>query len=480
MHNTADRGSRRAEAGERFSPDPDRFGPRPSSRKRRRTAILAAGALLAGTALAGCGGGSGPPVLTWYINPDNGTQQKLAQTCTEQANGRYRIQTALLPRDSTAQREQLVRRLAAGDQGVDLMSLDVPYLAEFANAGFVRRFSADERARLTKGMLTGPLDAAQWKGALYAVPFNTNTQLLWYHKSVARKAGLDVGPTTDVTWDQVIKAAEKTGTTVQVQASRYEGYSVLINSLVASAGGRILKNPQAGKEVTPSIDSKAGRAAANVLRTLARSKAASPDISNSDEGTTQAGFLEKSGGFMTNWPFVYTAETGILDGLKQERQAAKSAATRADLDQKIKDQEARIADFGWARWPAVVKGRPSAPPLGGIDLAIGAFTRYPAASVEAVACLTSPASQKTYMLGEGLLPTVESVYADPKIRKAFPMSDLLRRSVDEAAPRPVTPYYPDITAAIQRTWHPPGALTSRTPAETAQLIVAVLHDRELI
>lgn len=447
---------------------------------RRRAALFAALTLAAAAALAGCGSDSGPPVVTWYVNPDNGGQAKLAQKCTQQAGGKYRITTALLPRDSTAQREQLVRRLAAGDKGIDLMSLDLPYLAEFANAGFLHKFQGSEASGLTKGMLDGPLEAAKWKDELYAVPFNTNTQVLWYHKSVARKAGLDIGPNSDVTWKQVISAAEKSGTTVQVQASRYEGYTVLINSLVASAGGQILKNPEAGKDVTPAIDSAAGRAAADVLRTLGRSKAASADISNSDEGTSQAGFNAGNGGFMTNWPFVYTAETGALNDLKTQRKSAP-AGKRAALDKEIKAQQAKVDDFGWARWPGVVKGRPSAPPLGGINLAVGAFSQHTKESVEAVRCITSPASQKEYMLGEGLLPTVESVYADPEIRKAFPMADLLRKSVDQGAPRPITPYYPDITAAVQRTWHPASAVSpSRTPEATAKLIVAVLHDKELI
>ena len=125
------------------------------------------------------------------------------------------------------------------------------------------------------------------------------------------------------------------------------------------------------------------------------------------------------------------------------------------------------------------EGRPSAPPLGGIDLAIGAFSKYPELAVDAVACITSAESQRTYMLAEGLLATRESVYDDPEVQEAFPMADLLRESVDEAAPRPVTPYYPDITAAIQRTWHPPASLTEQTPGRAAELIVAVLHDEQL-
>src|SRR5690606_31146755 len=140
-----------------------------------------------------------------------------------------------------------------------------------------------------------------------------------------------------------------------------EGYTVLINSLVASAGGAILENPEAGKDAVPAIDSAAGRAAARIISRLARSPAAPAALGNADEGVTQAGFRSPGGGFMTNWPFVYTAEDG--NPIQQ--------------------------DFGWSRWPAVDPGRPSAPPLGGIHLAIGAFTEHAELAVEAVACLRS-------------------------------------------------------------------------------------------
>ena len=39
--------------------------------------------------------------------------------------------------------------------------------------------------------------------------------------------------------------------------------------------------------------------------------------------------------------------------------------------------------------------------------------------------------------------------------KAFPFAELLRESINAAAPRPVTPAYSDISLAIQKTYHPP-------------------------
>src|SRR3989442_7406285 len=153
--------------------------------------------------LTGCRGGSGPgiPVLNWYINPDNGGQAQLAAQCTAASAGRYRIRTSTLPNDATGQREQLVRRLAAKASSIAVMSLDRPFVAEFAEAGFLRPFTEGEAAAFTDGVLAGPIESARWAGRLVAAPFWANSQVLWYRKSVAAKAGLDPA---GATWEEVI------------------------------------------------------------------------------------------------------------------------------------------------------------------------------------------------------------------------------------------------------------------------------------
>jgi maltose-binding protein MalE len=103
----------------------------------------------------------------------------LAQQCGEQSDRAYRIETQILPNEADAQREQLVRRLAAGDSSVDLMSLDPPFIAEFANAGYLQAITdpADVE-QLTDGVLDAPLETAYWDDELVATPFWANTQLL--------------------------------------------------------------------------------------------------------------------------------------------------------------------------------------------------------------------------------------------------------------------------------------------------------------
>src|SRR3954447_6819396 len=105
---------------------------------RRRGLGGGAAALVLASSLAACGGDSGgPPTLTWYINPDSGGQAEIASRCTDAADGAYAVKTELLPNDAAGQREQLIRRLAAKDSSIDIMSLDPPFVAEFAQAGFL-------------------------------------------------------------------------------------------------------------------------------------------------------------------------------------------------------------------------------------------------------------------------------------------------------------------------------------------------------
>ncbi|MCA1691571.1 MAG: extracellular solute-binding protein, partial [Actinobacteria bacterium] len=398
----------------------------------RKTAVALAIALSV-PLLTACGESSGVTTLNWYINPDNGGQAELAAKCTAESNGAYRIETSVLPNDATGQREQLVRRLAAKDSSIDLMSLDPPFIPEFAEAGFLRSFSDAEARELTAGVLSGPIESATWDGKLVAAPFWANTQLLWYRKSVTEKAGLDPSR-QPVTWDQIIQLSSQNGKTVEVQGNLYEGYMVWISALVSSAGGKILQNPEVGKDVKPAIDSEAGRKAATIIRQLGTSRAADPALSTTDEEAGRAAFQGPTGGFMVNWAYVYGA--------------AQEAVADGSLEQSVLD------DIGWARYPRVDAGTESKPPLGGINLGIGAYGSHKEQALQAVRCITSLESQTQYMVKSKNPGARAAVYDDAEVRRIFPMADDIRQSIDGAAPRPKTPYYTDVSSAVQRSFHP--------------------------
>ena len=439
---------------------PDRPPPR-RGRRRRTTAVAAVVAVAATVALTGCGGASagGKPTLTWYIN--NNQDEAIAKKCSA-ASDAYDIRSSLLPNNAAGQREQLLRRLAADDSSVDIISLDPPYMAEFANAKFLRPYSKAEAAEFSQGVLQGPLEQSIFEKTMYAAPFYGNTQLLWYKKSVAQEAGLDMSQ--PVTWDQVIDAAAKTGTTVDVQGRKNESLMVWVNALVQSAGGQIIDPSSQGKpsdQATIDIDSKAGADAARIMAKIANSPVSPPAISTAGEEESRAAFQGEKGGFMVNWPYVWAAFAV----------AEKDGSLAEDFSD----------DVGWTRYPRVLPGTPSATPLGGISVGIGAFSQHPDLAVEAVRCIRSPQSQVEHMLLAGDPGASEEVFDDPKIQKAFPMWQEIKDGLEDAAPRPVSAYYGDVTGVIQQGYHPPGSLSPRTtPRSTAELMTGVLDNTQLL
>jgi multiple sugar transport system substrate-binding protein len=122
-----------------------------------------------------------PVTLNYWSFPDNsGSSQQAVDACTAASGGKYTISYNKLPTDADSQRQQIVRRLAAHDGSMDILGLDVTWEAENAQAGWILPWTGADKAAAVKDTLPTMLQTATWNGQLYAVPYNTNTQLLWY------------------------------------------------------------------------------------------------------------------------------------------------------------------------------------------------------------------------------------------------------------------------------------------------------------
>jgi multiple sugar transport system substrate-binding protein len=432
----------------------------PERRPRRRGVAGAAALLVTAGTLAACGSDDGgASTLTWYINPDSGGQAEIASRCTEEAGGAYTIRTAQLPRESSQQREQLVRRLAAEDDSIDLVSLDPPYIPEFAEAGFLAPVPDDVAERVTEDVVQSAIDGSTWNDELVAVPFWANTQLLWYKKSVAEAAGLD--PENEpVTWEQLVAAAEDQGTTIAAQGIRAEALTVWLNALVESAGGSIIEETADDPaDIRLGLESEAAVAAAEVMSSV--SEVGGPAFTTAGEDANVTDFEEGDAGFMVNWPFVWGR--------------ALSAVEAGTLDQSVPE------DYGWAQYPRVTEDEPSAPPYGGINIVVGAFSQNVDAAYEAAECIVSEENQAYYFTTNGNPAAKASVYDDPEVIEVFPQAPVIRESLENAAPRPQTVYYSEVSGALQREYHP---ATSIDPQEVGtqanDLITSVLAGEQLL
>jgi multiple sugar transport system substrate-binding protein len=366
-------------------------------------------------------GSSGARAINWYVfNEPGGAFDKAVADCNKEAGGKYQINYIKLPTDANQQRELIVRRLAAEDDTLDLIGMDVIWTAELAEAGWILPWTGERRRVAEEGKLEGPLKTVEYNGQIYGIPFTSNTQLLWY-----RKDKVDPPP-ADFTWDEMIDDASKKGTAIEVQAAQYEGLTVWINSLIAGAGGQIV-DQNGNVKVNDSA-----KKAAEIESKLANSPAAPPGMSTNREDQARLGFESGRSDYQLNYTFIYP-----------------SAAEVSPAFQK---------NIGWARYPRTEKSMESRPPLGGINIGVSRYSKNPDLAFDAAECLASEQHQVDAAELGGLPPTTESVYKNKKVVKAFPFADLLRTSIDAAAPRPVTPAYSDISLAIQKTFHPPEAI----------------------
>jgi multiple sugar transport system substrate-binding protein len=172
-----------------------------------------------------------------------------------------------------------------------------------------------------------------------------------------------------------------------------------------------------------------------------------------------------AGEFMVNWTFTYKNYEGLIG-------APGGPA----------DKEA-FEDFGWARYPQTVEGETSKPPVGGIDIGVGAYSDYPDFALEAAECITSKEAQVDLALEAGLMPSTNSAYEEVAASGDYPkdLLELFRTSVDEGGPRPKSAYYAMISGAVQERWHSPtGVDPDSTPEESDQYLEDVLQGKALL
>jgi multiple sugar transport system substrate-binding protein len=400
-------------------------------------------AALAASGLAACGtagASTGPVTLNYYLYPDTSIATVTAiKNCDAQSHGKYTISYQVLPAASGNQRLEMVRRLAAHDSSLDILGLDVTWEAEFAQAGWIEPWTGTYKAQAENGTLKPALETALWNGKLYAVPDNSNTQLLWYNSALT--------PNPPRTWAQMLADAAKLKAEgkphyIEIQGAQYEGATVWFNTMVASAGGSIL-NPTATK-VTLGAPA---RKALSIMKQLAAGPGADPSLSVQMENQNRLAFEANTAAFQLNYPFVYPA-------------------MKADNPKLFKT-------FKWALYPEVIPGVPAKVTIGGIDLAVSAYSQHKALAFQAALCLRDRQNQIIGANFGGVPPTIASLYNDPALFKNYPFHADILQALEHASVRPKTPVYQVVSIGISHLISPPAGIS---PSSTEKSMVSQINN----
>jgi multiple sugar transport system substrate-binding protein len=367
--------------------------------------------------------------ITYVQGKDN---SGIAQPLVDKWNAEHPNEEVTLKEqtdEADQQHDDLVRNFDAQNEGYDVVSVDVIWTAEFAAKGYLQPLEGD-MAISTEGLLEPTVQAGEYGGKQYTSPMASDGGLLYYRSDL-----IDKPPAT---WDEMIDMCsiakqEKIGCYAG-QFQKYEGMTVNASEAINGAGGQIVGED--GK--TPEVDSpEAAEGLGNLVEAYENGDIPKEAITYTEEEGRIA-FEEGKLLFLRNWPYVY--------GL---------AAT--EDSSKVKGK------FDVAPLPGT--DGVGASSLGGHNLGVSAYSDNKATAIDFVNFVLEEEQQKFLLTKGSLAPALESLYTDEALVKEFPYLPTLAESIANAVPRPITPYYPAVTKAIQDNAY--AAMKGETDVDTA-------------
>ena len=329
--------------------------------------------------------------------------------------------------EADAQREPLVQSLQAKSDDYDVMALDVVWTADFAAHQWIAPLTG-ELAVDTSKLLQPTVESATYQNTLYAVPQNTNGQLLFRNTELV--------PDAPGTWQQLVdscgpaKDAGKECLTLQLK--QYEGLTVNTADFIEGWGGHVLGAD--GK--TPEVDSESSVAGLRALVDGYNDGVIAKNSTATTEEETNLAFVAGETAFAVNWPYMY------------------SNAEKDDSAVKGK----------FAVSPLVAKDGVGASTLGGYNNAININSKHKATARDFMEFIINEDNQMSFA-ENSFPPVLASIYDDAALAEKFPYLPALKTSLENAVPRPVSPFYPAISKAIQDNAY--AALTGQTDVEQA-------------
>ena len=307
--------------------------------------------------------------------------------------------------EADAQRDTLVQSLQAGNSDYDVMALDVVWTAEFAANQWLAPLT-DELEVDTSDLLESTVESATYNDTLYALPQNTNGQLLFRNTDLADKA-----PEKFADLKSACEALKKDTSCLTTQLKQYEGLTVNTAGFMEGWGGSVLAD-----DGTPSVDSAESKAGLQALVDAYKDGVISKDSTAATEEETNLAFTEGKSAFAINWPYMYTN--------------AEDAGVKFEVQ------------------PLVGKDGVGVSTLGGYNNGININSEKKATALDFMKFIINEENQKSFAEAS-FPPVLASVYDDPALIEQFPYLPALKESLENAAPRPVSPFYTAISKAVQ-------------------------------
>jgi multiple sugar transport system substrate-binding protein len=396
--------------------------------------------LITALALAACGGpeegggggAQGTGSFTFVVGKDTSGWTKKLLTDWNAAHPDQKASLLELPESADAQRSAFVTNLQAKSDRYDVLGIDVVWTGEFAKSGWL--LELDQSQFPLDKELKPAVDTAMFENKLWAAPFRTNGGMLFYRKDILDKAGKQPPKTFDELTALCPLAQQNNMGCYAGQFAKYEGLTVNFAEAVQAAGGEIMTDN--GTKV--ALGAPAVQGLSFLADGFEQGYIPKEAITYKEEEGRRA-FMSGKLLFLRNWPYVYTL------------------ASESDPANKVKGK------FDVVPLPGFTG--PGSSSLGGLNLAVSAFSKKQQSAVEFLKLASTAEQMKTMSMLSGEPPAWADLYTDPDMVKKFPYLPVLKEGLLQAKPRPVTPYYQEVTTAIQEEAY--AALQGQNPPDQA-------------
>ncbi len=365
--------------------------------------------------------------------PDEIAYWKTVISTFEKEHPGVTVQLERLPAVTGKRRLELANALRAKSSTPDVFTMDVAWLGQFIASGWLQPldpYVQKDHYDLSVFFQSVLNLADKQNGKLWALPVYIDAGLLYYRKDLLKKYGYSKPPET---WEQLVQMAQKIQQGERKsnpnfwgfvwQGKQYEGLVCDFLEYVYSNGGEFgyFKN---GKWV-PTLNKPANVQALQFMVDLIHKYKISPPSTYTDmtEEPVRIMFQQGNAAFERNWPYAWALHN----------------ANNSPVKGKV----------GIAPLPHF-PGHKSAASLGGWHIGINRYSKHKELAWAFIKFVESYQEQKNFAIHLGWNPGRTDVYNDPDVLKAAPYLKSLRAVFENAIPRPVVPYYPQLSKIIQK------------------------------
>jgi multiple sugar transport system substrate-binding protein len=350
-----------------------------------------------------------------------------------------RVELLRQPTDTAQRRQGLIIALNGRQPNPDAFLMDVAWLGLFMASDWLEPLGSEIDTGPFFNRILKLVDMQ--RGRLFALPVYIDGGVLYYRRDLLRRFGLSGPPSI---WQELLSTARTVQTAVRRenprfygfvwQGAQYEGLICNFMEFSGPKGGFIYQDDRI------SIDRPENREALQFMHDLIWKYKISPPNTYTDmkEEEVRNYFQAGNALFERNWPYAWSLHESPDSPVRGKIGVAPLPA---------RDSGERVST------------------LGGWHIGLSKFSDRKRQGLKFIQFVTAYETQKQLALNLGWNPARKDLYSDADILTRAPHFETFKEIFQTAQPRPILPYYPQLSAIAQK--HINRVLADKSPADLA-------------